>query len=52
MWGGVILEGLVNYNGEGPLSPEEIESIIEAFSYGIRQVTINNKKYTPKKYRK
>lgn len=35
-----------------PVSPEAIESIIEALSYGIRQAKIVNKKYTPKKYRK
>jgi hypothetical protein len=42
----------INNNGESALSPETIESVIAAFSYGIRQVTIDNKKYTPKKYRK
>lgn len=35
-----------------PVSPEAIESIIEALSYGIRQAKIINKKYIPKKYRK
>lgn len=35
-----------------PVSPEAIESIIEALSFGIRQAKIVNKKYTPKKYRK
>lgn len=35
-----------------PVSPEAIESIIEALSYGIRQAKIVNKKYTPKKFRK
>lgn len=35
-----------------PVSPEAIESIIEALSYGIRQAKIVNKKYTPIKYKK
>lgn len=45
-------------NGDGlmlsgnPISPEAIESLIEALASGIRQAKIANKKYTPKKYRK
>ena len=45
-------------NGEGlmlsgnPMSPEAIESLIEALSSGIRQAKISNKKYTPNKYKK
>lgn len=45
-------------NGEGlmlsgnPMSPEAIESLIEALSSGIRQAKIANKKYTPNKYKK
>jgi len=45
-------------NGEGlmlsgnPISPEAVESLIEALSSGIRQAKITNKKFTPKKYRK
>lgn len=35
-----------------PVSPDAIESIIEALSFGIRQAKIINKKYTPKKYKK
>lgn len=35
-----------------PLSPEAMESILDALSFGIRQAKIINKKYTPKKYRK
>lgn len=43
-------------NGDGlmlsgnPISPEAIESLIEALSSGVRQAKITNKKYTPKKY--
>lgn len=38
---------------EGTLSPEAVESVMEALSHGIRQaMIINKKKYTPKKYRK
>jgi len=45
-------------NGDGlmlsgnPMSPETIESLVEALSSGIRQAKIANKKYTPKKYKK
>lgn len=45
-------------NGDGlmlfgnPISPEAIESLVEALSSGIRQAKITNKKYTPKKYKK
>ena len=45
-------------NGDGlmlsgnPISPEAIESLIEALSSGIRQAKIANKKYTPKKSQK
>lgn len=45
-------------NGDGlmlsgnPISPEAVESLIEALSSGIRQAKIANKKYTPKKYKK
>ena len=35
-----------------PISPEAVESLIEALSSGIRQAKITNKKFTPKKYRK
>ena len=43
-------EGLM-FDGE-PATPEAIESVIEAMSFGIKQATLLNKKYTPKKYRK
>lgn len=54
------IEALKNdlLNGDGlmlsgnPISPEAVESLIEALSSGIRQAKIANKKYTPKKYRK
>lgn len=45
-------------NGDGlmlsgnPISPEAIESLLEALSSGICQAKIANKKYTPKKYKK
>lgn len=45
-------------NGDGlmlsgnPISPEAIESLIDALSFGIRQAKIMNKKYTPNKYKK
>ncbi|WP_297422689.1 helix-turn-helix transcriptional regulator [Clostridium sp.] len=45
-------------NGDGlmlsgnPISPEAIESLVEALSSGIRQAKIANKKYTPNKYKK
>ena len=45
-------------NGEGlmlsgnPMSPEAIESLMEALSSGIRLAKIANKKYTPNKYKK
>ncbi len=45
-------------NGDGlmlsgnPMSPEAIESLMEALSSGIRQAKIANKKYTPNKYKK
>ena len=35
-----------------PISPEAIESLVDILALGIRQAKINNKKYTPKKYRK
>jgi transcriptional regulator with XRE-family HTH domain len=34
-----------------PVSPEAIESILDALSYGVRQAKVINKKYTPKKYK-
>lgn len=34
-----------------PMSPEAIESLMEALSSGIRQAKIANKKYTPNKYK-
>lgn len=43
-------EGLI-LSGE-PVSPEAMESILEALAFGVRQAKIINKKYTPKKYRK
>jgi HTH-type transcriptional regulator, competence development regulator len=42
---GLLLSG-------NPISPEAVESLIEALSSGIRQAKITNKKFTPKKYRK
>jgi transcriptional regulator with XRE-family HTH domain len=44
-------------NGEGlsfmgePMSPEAIDSLLEALEHAERIATIANKKYTPKKYR-
>jgi HTH-type transcriptional regulator, competence development regulator len=35
-----------------PVSPEAIESIIEALSFSIKHATIVNKNYNPKKHRK
>lgn len=35
-----------------PISPEAIESLIEALSSGVRQAKIANKKYAPNKYKK
>lgn len=35
-----------------PVSPEAVESILEALEFGMRQAKKMNKKYTPKKYRK
>lgn len=35
-----------------PVSPEAIESILEALAFGVRQAKIINKKYIPKKHRK
>ncbi|WP_068672319.1 helix-turn-helix domain-containing protein [Oceanobacillus sp. Castelsardo] len=42
-------EGL-SYRGE-PMSPEAIESLLEALEHAERIATLANKKYTPKKYR-
>lgn len=42
--GGLMLSG-------DPVSPEAIESIVEALAFGIRQAKIINKKYTPNKYK-
>lgn len=50
-----LIEG--NANGEGlnfmgePMSPEAIESLLEALEHAERIATLANKKYTPKKYR-
>ncbi|WP_176713686.1 helix-turn-helix domain-containing protein [Pseudobacillus wudalianchiensis] len=40
----------LNYMGE-PMSPEAIESLLEALEHAERIATLANKKYTPKKYR-
>ncbi|NGP46016.1 helix-turn-helix transcriptional regulator [Bacillaceae bacterium SIJ1] len=40
----------LSFSGE-PMSPEAIESLLEALEYAERQATRINKKYTPKKYR-
>lgn len=42
-------EGL-SYRGE-PMSPEAIDSLLEAIEHAERIATLANKKYTPKKYR-
>lgn len=42
-------EGL-SFRGE-PMSPEAIESVLDAIEFAERQATRANKKYTPKKYR-
>lgn len=51
-----LQEDLLNSDGHmlsgTPMSPEAIESLIEALSSGIRIAKIANKKYTPNKYRK
>lgn len=39
----------LNFMGE-PLSPETIESLLEALEHAEHKATIANKKYTPKKY--
>lgn len=41
----------LNFSGE-PMSPEAIESLMEAMEHIVRQTQRINKKYTPKKYRK
>ena len=43
-------EGLM-LSGE-PVSPDAIQSIVDALEFGMRQAKLINKKYTPKKYRK
>ncbi|KAA6475122.1 helix-turn-helix domain-containing protein [Bacillus swezeyi] len=40
----------LSFSGE-PMSPEAIESLMEAMEYIERQTKIINKKFTPKKYR-
>ncbi|MGM7634211.1 helix-turn-helix domain-containing protein [Bacillus sp. Hm123] len=40
----------LNYMGE-PMSPEAIESLLEALEHAERIATLANKKYIPKKYR-
>lgn len=39
----------LTFRGE-PLSPEAIESFLDAIEFAERQATRTNKKYTPKKY--
>lgn len=41
----------LSFNGE-PMSPEAIESLLEAMEYAVRQTQRINKKYVPHKYRK
>lgn len=41
----------LNYRGE-PMSPEAIESLLEALEHAERIATLANRKFTPKKYRK
>ncbi|WP_258729687.1 helix-turn-helix domain-containing protein [Bacillus atrophaeus] len=41
----------LSFSGE-PMSPEAIESLMEAMEHVVRQTQRINKKYTPKKYRK
>ncbi|AMA53326.1 helix-turn-helix domain-containing protein [Bacillus inaquosorum] len=41
----------LSFSGE-PMSPEAIESLMEAMEHIVRQTERINKKYTPKKYRK
>ncbi|MCY8546878.1 helix-turn-helix transcriptional regulator [Bacillus subtilis] len=41
----------LSFSGE-PMSPEAIESLMEAMEHIVRQTQRINKKYTPKKYRK
>ncbi len=43
-------EGLM-FDGE-PASPESIESILSAMKIGMEMAKQNNKKYTPRKYKK
>ncbi|MBV7275441.1 helix-turn-helix transcriptional regulator [Clostridiaceae bacterium UIB06] len=43
-------EGLM-LSGE-PVSPDALQSIVDALEFGMRQAKLINKKYTPKKYRK
>lgn len=43
-------DGLM-FDGE-PASPESIESILSAMKIGMEMAKQNNKKYTPKKYKK
>jgi transcriptional regulator with XRE-family HTH domain len=40
----------LSFRGE-PMSPEAIESVLDAIEFAERQATRANKKYTPKKYR-
>ncbi|WML35957.1 helix-turn-helix transcriptional regulator [Clostridium sp. OS1-26] len=35
-----------------PVSPDAIQSIVDALEFGMRQAKLINKKYIPKKYRK
>lgn len=41
----------LSFSGE-PMSPEAVESLMEAMVHIVRQTQRINKKYTPKKYRK
>ncbi|CAF1735643.1 MULTISPECIES: helix-turn-helix domain-containing protein [Bacillus] len=41
----------LSFSGE-PMSPEAVESLMEAMEHIVRQTQRINKKYTPKKYRK
>ncbi|AOY76783.1 helix-turn-helix domain-containing protein [Clostridium formicaceticum] len=47
----LISDNELMLSGE-PMSPEALESILEALEYGMRQAKRINKKYTPKKHRK
>jgi transcriptional regulator with XRE-family HTH domain len=35
-----------------PVSPDAVQSIVDALEFGMRQAKLINKKYIPKKYRK